>query len=132
LDTAGQAVKPTYRQDQSPPASQSPNAPETNQVNSDAGWLAKTTGRATGVTRNGDKYTGDWKDGLANGFGERTLVNKGYTGVLVKTGNKIYTEWKNGIPVDGARVKVTRPDGTVFNGHIKRGDENPWKYMIIN
>jgi hypothetical protein len=114
-----------------PSSAQSPKAPDAKQANSDAGWPAKTTGKATGITKNGDQYTGTWADGLANGSGERTLVNKGYTGGLVKTGNKLDTEWKNGMPVDGAKVKVTRSDGTVFNGHIKRGDENPWGYMIV-
>jgi hypothetical protein len=123
--------KSDYKQDQSPAASQSPKAPEAKQASSDTGWSAKTTGKATGITKNGDQYTGNWVDGLANGSGERTLVNKGYTGGLVKMGNKLDTEWKNGMPVDGAKVKVTRPDGTVFNGHIKRGSENPWGYMIV-
>jgi hypothetical protein len=130
-DTSAKSDMPTYKQDQAPAASQSPKSPEAKQANSDAGWTAKTTGNATGLTKNGDKYTGEWKDGFANGNGERTLVSKGYTGELVKTGNKLDTEWKNGMPVDGAKVKVTRPDGTVFNGHIKRGDQNPWKYMIV-
>jgi len=122
---------PTYKQNQAPAASQSPRAPQAQQNIKNAGFEAKTTGNATGTTKNGDRYTGEWRDGLANGNGERTLVNTGYTGGLVKTGNKLDTEWKNGMPVDGAKVKVTRPDGTVFNGRIKRTDETPWKYSIV-
>lgn len=124
-------AKQSYSQNQSPSSAQSPKAPEAKQTDSKVGFEAKTTGRGTGLTKNGDKYTGEWKDGFADGSGERTLVNKGYTGGMVKTGNKLDTQWKNGVPVDGAPVKVTTPDGKVFNGHIKRGDENPWGYMIV-
>lgn len=121
----------TYKQDQSPSSTQSPKSPEVKQTTSKVGFDAKTTGKGTGLTKNGDRYTGEWKDGFADGRGERTLVNKGYTGGMVKTGNKLDTQWKGGVPVNGAEVKVTTPDGKVFNGHIKRGDENPWGYMVV-
>jgi hypothetical protein len=132
IDASSQSSKSDFKQDQSPAASQSPQLPLPKSLDTSIqGFDAKTTGIGTGITKNGDIFTGEWKDGFANGLGERTLINKGYTGSLVKTGNKIDTQWKNGMPVDGAKVKVTRPDGTVFNGHIKSSSDTSWGYVIV-
>jgi len=57
---------------------------------------------------NGDKYVGEWEDGIFNGYGTYTFGEIKYEG-----------EWKNGMY--NGQGTITFPDGIKFVGEFKDG-----------